>query len=179
MENSKRYIGVDCPQGHGGERYKSNWRCVRCSLIKKYAARKAKRAAIKAAKPIPKSSTPEYKEERRRIQREKNKTPENREAQKLWLTTPKGIAYRKAKKAKYHAASLKRTPKWLTKDEQWMIKEAYALADLRTKLFGFPWEVDHKIPLQGKLVSGLHTPYNLQVIPKTENRSKGNSFGPK
>jgi IMP dehydrogenase len=41
-----RYIGKDCPQGHGGERYKSNWRCVRCSYIKKKAALKNKNVGI-------------------------------------------------------------------------------------------------------------------------------------
>jgi 5-methylcytosine-specific restriction endonuclease McrA len=39
----------------------------------------------------------------------------------------------------------------------------------------FPgFEVDHVIPLNGKDVCGLHTPTNLQVLTKTQNRSKGN-----
>lgn len=38
------------------------------------------------------------------------------------------------------------------------------------------FEVDHKIPLNGKKVSGLHIPENLQVLTKRENRSKGNRF---
>lgn len=36
------------------------------------------------------------------------------------------------------------------------------------------FEVDHVIPLNGKDVCGLHTPTNLQVLTKTQNRSKGN-----
>jgi 5-methylcytosine-specific restriction endonuclease McrA len=36
--------------------------------------------------------------------------------------------------------------------------------------------VDHTIPLQGKNVSGLHVENNLQIIPKSENSSKGNRF---
>ena len=78
--------------------------------------------------------------------------------------------------AKRRLAKLNRTPKWLTLDENWMIEQAYEIAALRTKLFGFPWHVDHIIPLQGEIVSGLHTPYNLQVIPGADNVRKANKF---
>ena len=71
---------------------------------------------------------------------------------------------------------LKRTPCWLTEDDFWLISEAYSLAALRTSMFGFAWHVDHKIPLRGKKVSGLHVPANLQVIPATENQRKTNKF---
>ena len=67
-----------------------------------------------------------------------------------------------------------RTPKWLTEDDKWLIKEAYELAALRTKIFGFSWHVDHVIPLQGKQVFGLHVPQNLRVIPGIENIKKRN-----
>jgi hypothetical protein len=77
---------------------------------------------------------------------------------------------------KRRLAKINRTPKWLTADEHWMIEQAYELAAQRTKLFGFAWHVDHILPLQGKLVSGLHTPYNLQVIPGVENVRKSNKF---
>jgi hypothetical protein len=77
---------------------------------------------------------------------------------------------------KRQAAKLQRTPAWLTDIDHWMIEEAYELAALRTKMFGFSWEVDHVLPLQGKVISGLHTPYNLQVIPMVQNRSKANNL---
>lgn len=75
-----------------------------------------------------------------------------------------------------HAAEIKRTPSWLTDDDYWMMQQAYEIAALRTKLFGFAWHVDHIIPLQGKRVSGLHAPLNLQVIPGVENMRKLNKF---
>jgi len=67
-------------------------------------------------------------------------------------------------------------PAWLTEDDHWMMKQAYELAELRTKMFGFAWHVDHIIPLQGENVSGLHTPFNLQVIPWSDNVRKSNTF---
>ena len=43
----------------------------------------------------------------------------------------------------------------------------------------FPqFEVDHIFPVKGKTVSGLHVACNLQVIPRAENRAKGNKFCP-
>jgi hypothetical protein len=69
-----------------------------------------------------------------------------------------------------------RTPKWIDSEELWLIKEAYALAALRTKQFGVSWHVDHIVPLQGKLVSGLHTIANLQVIPAKANTTKANKY---
>jgi hypothetical protein len=78
--------------------------------------------------------------------------------------------------AKRKAAKLNRTPKWTTETDLWMIDEIYELSALRTKLTGVKCQVDHIIPLQGKLVSGLHVPSNLQVITATENKIKGNRF---
>jgi hypothetical protein len=81
-----------------------------------------------------------------------------------------------ANASKYRASKAKRTPAWLTDDDFWIIEEAHTLAALRTKLFGFQWHVDHVVPLHGELVSGLHVPHNLQVIPAWDNRSKSNRF---
>lgn len=69
-----------------------------------------------------------------------------------------------------------RNPEWLSDEDKWIITEIYRLADQRTEVLGYKWEVDHIIPLKGKQVSGLHVPANLQVVPAEYNRSKGNKF---
>jgi hypothetical protein len=78
--------------------------------------------------------------------------------------------------AKRKASKLDRTPSWLTDDDLWIINEIYDLAAKRTKMHGFKWHVDHIIPLQGKLVSGLHVPANMQVISATDNHRKNNKY---
>lgn len=79
-----------------------------------------------------------------------------------------------ALEGKRRAAKLLRTPKWLTADDLFLIEEAYHLAKLRTELTTIQYHVDHILPLQGKKVSGLHVPANLQVIPAKENLKKSN-----
>lgn len=81
-----------------------------------------------------------------------------------------------ANKAKRKAAKKQRTPKWLTDIDFERIETQYRLAEILTKLHNEPWHVDHIIPLQGKLVSGLHVPSNLQVLRGSENCSKQNNF---
>lgn len=97
-----------------------------------------------------------------------------RAAKKLYKQNNPGKV--RADTVKRRLTKIQRTPKWLTADDHWIIEQAYELAALRTKMFGFAWHVDHIVPLQGKFVSGLHTPYNLQVIPGVDNVRKANTF---
>tara|TARA_R110000822_G_scaffold83481_4_gene196621 strand:- start:110 stop:637 length:528 start_codon:yes stop_codon:yes gene_type:complete len=78
--------------------------------------------------------------------------------------------------AKRRASLRNRTPNWLSDDDLWLIEEVYSLAQMRTKLLGFKWHVDHILPLHGKKVSGLHVPSNLQVIPAIINQQKSAIF---
>lgn len=132
--------------------------------------------------------TPEELKKHQKAWREKNK-------EKIYANTQKWRLANKDKQKEYvkksrinnsarvnanvnkrRADKLNRTPKWLTKDDLWLIKQAYELSVLRTKLFGFKWHVDHIIPLKGKTVSGLHVPNNLQVIEGKLNIMKNNKF---
>lgn len=69
--------------------------------------------------------------------------------------------------AAYRAAKLRRTPPWVNREE---LKSVY-------KACPEGMHVDHIVPLQGRNVSGLHVPWNLQYLTPSENSSKGNRFG--
>jgi hypothetical protein len=171
-----RYIGRDCTQGHGGERYTSNWRCVKCHQIKKQAAKKAERLAN------PKKLGRPTKPNNEKVYWKWDPTPEQiehrRQYQKEYWARPENAGKKKSKRAKARAKAELRIPAWLSDDDKWMIDQAYELAAIRSKLFEFQWDVDHVIPMKGKLVSGLHVPTNLQVIPHVLNVRKYNLFTP-
>lgn len=88
---------------------------------------------------------------------EKNKTALSR-------ATP---GFTNARATWYQLHKRKRLPKWLAIDD---VLPLYALADK------FGLTVDHIVPLNGKTVSGLHVPWNLQLLTRSENSRKGASF---
>lgn len=73
-------------------------------------------------------------------------------------------------------AKIRRTPKWLTVAQSESMAAIYSMSKWLSEVVGRKYHVDHIIPLQGKLVSGLHVPWNLQVIPAANNLSKGNKY---
>lgn len=82
--------------------------------------------------------------------------------------------YYNKKTADYRAKKLRATPPWLTEKHQEQIIQVYKHARECEMLSGDKYHVDHIVPLQGKNISGLHVPWNLQVLPADINISKKN-----
>lgn len=187
------FTGVACKNGHTVYRYVNDRACSACikEKVKKAATTGGGNARRWAAK-----TTEQLAEIYARRKQYYHRTKDARLAEKRrsvaklretteWKQRYKTNAktFKQANPGKVNACTVKRrlakmnrTPAWLTVDDHWMMEQAYEIAALRTKLFGFQWHVDHVIPLQGALVSGLHTPYNLQVIPASANISKANRY---
>lgn len=91
-----------------------------------------------------------------------------------YRASTKGKSARSAAQSKRKAAHLQRMPKWSEEDK---IKAYYDVCAFFNEVNGYTkYHVDHIIPLQGKNVSGLHVQNNLQILPATENISKGNKY---
>jgi len=93
------------------------------------------------------------------------------------------VKYAKANRGKMNAKWMQReaakkcrTPSWLDAQMKQQIEVEYSLAAWCTEVMNEPYHVDHIVPLQGKTVSGLHVPWNLQVIPAKLNQQKSNRF---
>lgn len=97
-----------------------------------------------------------------------------------WRDRQKTSPYFKAKNCHYsskrRASLLKATPKWLTIEHWLKIEQFYLEAARLTSLTGISHHVDHIHPLQHPDLSGLHVPWNLQVIPAFMNLKKSNKL---
>ena len=104
----------------------------------------------------------------------RDKNPQrSKEISLKWArNNPENCAKRVAKRT---AAKLQRVPPWLDATQKAEIDSIYQYcAALRA--CGLNYHVDHIVPIQGKTVSGLHVPWNLQIIPAKENIIKSNNF---
>jgi 5-methylcytosine-specific restriction endonuclease McrA len=73
------------------------------------------------------------------------------------------------KNMRRYISQTQQTPTWLSPAQKLEIEGMYLFCQI---FKGF--QVDHKIPIRGESVSGLHVPWNLQVLTDKQNRAKSN-----
>ena len=198
-ENGEKYYTPEnpCAKGHMLRRVSCGG-CIECKKIQEkthislnriaYNSRKQKERQHRLPQIAAKARVSRLMEsdEAKSIRREKSrlrsiiwrqKNP-NHENTKLCKKRYKvnNPAVQLASTIKRRVSKLNRTPKWITKEDLDAIKHIYIVANQFSKSFGIEYHVDHIIPLQGKLVSGLHVPSNLQITPATDNIKKGNKY---
>jgi hypothetical protein len=84
-------------------------------------------------------------------------------------------AVRASRMARY-ASQTNGTPAWLTRAQKQQILQFYKRAAQMTRDLGMKYEVDHIVPIRGRIVCGLHVPWNLQILTRSENAKKHNKF---
>lgn len=82
------------------------------------------------------------------------------------------------RKYSYHKKN--RTPSWYSEADDAFLEDLMEQQELINDAWGLAYDIDHIIPIQGDSekntgvkVCGLHCKENWQLIPATENRSKG------
>lgn len=181
---SRYFTGIACPRGHVSERMVSTRACCTCIEEKMSAWRSANPDKVNAQKREYCKANAEKVKAWKSAEQKRNKDAANarkrkyaaanpgkaRAATKAWRDANPGKCT--AKQARRRAAVLQRTPAWADQD---LMSSIYELARIYRDA-GLDVEVDHVIPLQGKLVSGLHVQDNLQIIQSLVNKSKCNHF---
>lgn len=189
---SKYWTGNPCPKGHVAERYITG-RCVDCVRIyqnrpeqrakrdayywsnrdaaraqkKLYAAKHAEEARARAS--AWRKANPEQKRAANAKWAAENPEKQKASAKKWYARNPGKVL---AKTRKEQAIRRQRMPSWADLAAIEAIYEEAA----RLRATGANVHVDHEIPLNGNIVSGLHVHNNLRIVPAVLNMAKGNRF---
>lgn len=161
---SKYFTGKPCKHGHISSRTTVNGICDKCTAL--YQHNNLDKKRIRAKRYYDKNS--DKCRESSRIYRIEN--PE-RVKQYNRKYSKENLAYFNEYSNRRYILKMNRIPKWADLNK---IKEIYAEASHISQETGIKHHVDHYYPLQGKLVSGLHVPENLRIIPASENLAKNN-----
>ena len=155
---SRYFTGLPCGNGHVAERLVSNRSCLHCTKERLAKYKIENRDALLEKKRIAQKEYVQKHPERaaatRRATYAKHRTARNAE-KAAWArrNRPRVLAWCRQRQL----AKIQRTPAWLTEDDHWMIEQAYELAALRSKMFGFQWHVDHVLPLQDRKSTRLNS----------------------
>lgn len=148
---AKYYTGSPCKRGHLAERSTSNGKCCQCHREdrKDYYGKNREAETAKMASYYVANK------------------PKLRKQQKQYQTANR--AQYNANSSRHRAGKQQATPGWF---EHELVANVYQKA----KQFGF--QVDHIVPLNSKVVCGLHCWANIQLLSPELNRSKGNRDWP-
>lgn len=149
------YTGKPCRRGHIDKRFTANGCCYTCSLAKVQKWRE---------------ENPEHLAKIEKSRWKNNKEKRKKDF-KRWAQNNK--AKLSAKTSKRRADEIQATPAWVNLAE---MRDYYLKCAKQKLLSGIDYTVDHIIPLRGKLVCGLHVPWNLQILTRSENSKKKNNF---
>lgn len=165
---ARYFTGAPCKHGHIAERQAASRACVTCLAKLSFECRTRNLKAFQE-----REAANRRKSMPRRIQYARDRYLTDRDA--IRSATDRWSKKHKhkvaAKTARRKATMLMACPPWV---DLVAIEAFYVEARRLTAATGIPHEVDHIHPLQGANVCGLHVPWNLQVLTKSENSRKKN-----
>ena len=163
---SARYFGSPCPKCGCHVRYTKNKSCVKCHK-KLVNASKARKKLIEGHPYRDKMlELARKRSQRLRLNPEYAKAAYQKEKER-YANDPEFRGRKITRVVERERQMQIRSLNGVYNDE---INNIYQLARINGQT------VDHIIPLNGKLVSGLHVPWNMQLLTRKENSSKGNKL---
>jgi hypothetical protein len=167
------YTGRRCKNGHLSPRFTSNKACVSCETIRRTVLTPEAKQHLREQRKRHDEARKDRKRQYARIwyRRNKERLKTQRQAHPNYRRRIRSAneQYRKAKRNAYiytHDLEIQRRIDTIY-EEMRQLNEA-----------GGDYVVDHIIPIQNELVCGLHVPWNLKVITRIDNSTKGNDFDP-
>jgi hypothetical protein len=176
------FTGKPCARGHVADRVTASGNCLACQRLANadHYTRTLKRRRQTELKPRILEQARAYNARNAEAISERRR--ERYAARRDEMIARRRAYYRNnlpaiiATNRRMIARRLQRMPSWLTDDQVREIVAKYQLAAKLSIETGIKHHVDHIVPLQGKTVSGLHVPWNLQVIPALDNLRKSNKL---
>lgn len=162
------FSGEPCPHGHVNLRYVKTNSCLTCQREACLKYNRTKRVI---------SPPSEETKARKKLSRHLARLDNLEEARRKDRESGKKFREKNPGKFAIYNAPFRNnrreaTPKWLTKEHKQEIKNTYLERNRLREETGIVYEVDHIYPIKGKSVCGLHVPWNLQVVTKSENAKK-------
>lgn len=170
---NRYFTGKPCKRGHIEQRKVVDGDCVGCVEVRRVRDLGCPRKRAKRAANWQATKGDVKIRERNNLASAKYRlnNPETRKATcRKYSASEAGRTKKVANTAHYQAKKKMAAPKWLTKLQKKEMQIFYAVAGWYKE----PMEVDHIVPITNRLVCGLHVPWNLQVVTRTQNRRKGN-----
>jgi hypothetical protein len=177
---SRYTTGQPCKNGHLSERLVHDGKCIQCVTERRqnWMRKPETRAAQKQRTARWREENRDYTLDEKRKWYSENKDRHHAKVRE-WAAAnrEKVLQYRRTSYANnlehnraYGRASAHKvrmaTPPWANKEE---LKLIYRLCPKG-------YEVDHKVPIKGKIICGLHVIENVQYLPASKNSAKNNKW---